>query len=309
MRSLAANFLAAGALLFAIEPARAQVLSAADAVSETLAHDPRVALALAQVAERRGQYQEFTGTFDGAVFFNSQVDYTRQGLAGEVLKEETKRRVQLELVDRFFTNAANSINSILDGGDIDETSLLFIDTAQRNLNGCSPTQTKVEIDLGLDLEGNDQGTVFLCLNAAENFGAVQAIGLDLANQGTLSTDSLRTLYFFSKLTGLTGPLEDFRRETTALLNDQGRIALRIVRQVADGARFARARLGDMPEEHELIDFQNQLGYRHRLRNGIGITPTLELRATEENFAGKLRIVQFGDSTKANLFTADRKSVV
>lgn len=283
--------------------ALADPLTPAEVVRTTLDKSPRVQLALAQVDERAGQLKSSSGIFDGVVFFNSQVDFIRQALVGEVLKDEKKRRIQLELVDRFFTQAANSINAMLEGGDIDESSLLFIETGQRNLNGCSPTQTTVKIDLGPDLEGNDQGTVFLCLNAAENFGTVQAIGIDLANQGTISTDGLRTLYLFARLAGLVGPLEQFRAETIALLNDQGRIALRIVRQVAEAARFARRRLGDLPQEQEQIDFQTQLGYRHRFRNGLGLTPTLELRATEDNFAGKPFIVQLGDSTRANLFTA------
>ncbi len=289
--------------LLPLSSAWAGVLTADQAVSMALDRSPKVRLALAQVAERAAQLEASSGVFDGVVFFNSQVDYVRQALVGEVLKDERKRRIQLELVERFFTKAAESINAMLEGGDIDETSLLFIETAQRNLNGCSPTQTTVKIDLGPDLEGNDQGTVFLCLNAAENFGSVRAIGLDLANQGTISTDGLRTLYLFARLAGLMGPLEQFRAETVALLNDQGRIALRIVRQVAEAARFARRRLGDLPQEQEQIDFQTQLGYRHRFRNGLGLTPSLELRATEENFAGKPFVVQLGDSTRANLFTA------
>jgi outer membrane protein TolC len=299
--------LAGGVLLAA--SAGAQSLSAADAVRETLARDPKVSLALAQVDERSGQYREFSGTFDGVAFVDTKLDVTRQGLAGEVLKEERKRRIQLELVDRFFSNAAESINAFLADGDVDETSLLFLDTAQRNLNKCSPTQTTVVIDLGTDIAGVEEGSVFLCLDSSEDFGTVRAIGLGLPGGGSISTESLRTLYFFSRLRGLTGPLEDFRRETTALLNDQGRIALRIVRQVAESARFARARLGGLPEEQELVDFSTQVGYRHRMRNGIGVTPTLELKATEENFAGKLRIVQFGDSTKANLFTATARVAV
>lgn len=283
--------------------AKAERLSPDSVVQITLERSSKVRLALEQVRERAAQLEASSGIFDGVIFFNSQVDFVRQALVGEVLKDERKRRIQLELVDRFFTRAAESINAMLEGGDIDETSLLFIDTAQRNLNGCSPTQTTVKIDLGPDLEGNDQGTVFLCLNAAENFGSIQALGLDLANQGAISTDGLRTLYLFARLAGLVGPLEQFRAETVALLNDQGRIALRTVRQVAEAARFARRRLGDLPQEQEQIDFQTQLGYRQRFRNGLGFTPTLELRGTEDNFAGKPFVVQLGDSTRANLFTA------
>ncbi len=311
MRSATAALLAAGVLLAAPAPAAAELLTAADAVKETLARDPRVAVALAQVAEREGQLRESRGLFDGTFFMDSQLDYRRQALAGDVLKEESKRRIQLELVDRFFTNAAADIDRFLSDGDIDETSLLFGDARQRSLTGCTPTQTQIEIDLGADIEGNDQGTVFLCLNAAENFGSVESIALSLPdfkdangdNQGAISLESLGTLLIFLRLEGLTGPLLDFQRETIALLNDQGRIALRVVRQVAEAARFARVRLGGLPDEQESIDFQTSLGTRHRFRNGIGLTPTLELRATEENFAGKLRIVQFGDSTTSNLFTA------
>jgi len=307
VRIRAATLLAAGVLLATAGVGRGEVLTAADAVRETLARDPKIALALAQVAEREGQFFETGGLFDPAFFLDSQIDYRRQPLAGEVLKEERKRRIQLELVDRFFSNAARSINDFLPDGDIDETSLLFLETSQRFVSQCSPTQTQVVINLGNDIEGNDQGTIFLCLNAAEDFGSVQSIGLSLPEleneKGPISLESLRTMLFFVRLQGLTGPLLDFQRETTALLNDQGRIALRIVRQVAEAARFARARLGRLPDEQESIDFQTSLGTRHRFRNGIGLTPTLELRATEENFSGKLRIVQFGDSTTANLFTA------
>lgn len=300
-----------GVLLATADAGRSEVLSAADAVRETLARNPQIALALAQVAEREGQSFESRGLFDASFFLDSQFDFRRQALAGEVLKEESKRRIQLELVDRFFTNAAADIDRFLADGDIDESSLLFGNTDQRSVNGCGPTQTKVEIDLGADIEGNDQGTVFMCLNASENFGSVQSIAVSFGdfidengnNLGPFSLESLSTLKMFLRLEQISPRLQDFQQELIKLLNDQGRIALRITRQVAEAARFARARLGRLPDEQESIDFQTSLGTRHRFRNGIGLTPTLELRATEENFSGKLHIVQFGDSTTSNLFTA------
>lgn len=311
MRLRAATLLAAGALFATAGLGRCEVLTASDAVRETLARDPKIALALAQAAEREGQFFESRGLFDPAFFFDSQLDFRRQELAGEVLKEESKRRIQLELVDRFFTNAAEDIDRFLADGDIDESSLLFGDTSQRTADGCGPTQTKVEIDLGADIEGNEQGTIFLCLNAAENFGSVQSIAVSFGeyidengtNHGPISLESLSTLRIFLRLSQIAPELQEFQQELIKLLNDQGRIALRIVRQVAEAARFARARLGRLPDEQESIDFQTSFGTRHRFRNGIGLTPTLELRATEENFSGKLRIVQFGDSTTSNLFTA------
>ncbi len=309
--------LAGGVLLATAAAAGAATLTAADAVRETLARDPKVAQALAQVAERRGQREELTGNFDGVAFVDSKVDYTRQALAGEVLKDEKKRRIQLELVDRFFTDAGLDLERILRDRNalFDTNSLLFVGQDQRGISNCGVTQTEVRIDLGVDVEGRAQGEVFLCLDTVNDFGTVRAIGSELqcseeckadpqcARQCEVSADSLSTLLFFARLEGLNTPLETLARESRSLLEDQARIALRLVRLVAEGARYARARLGDLPEEHELIDFSTQLGYRKRLRNGIGITPALELRATEENFAGKLRIVAFGDSTKSNLFTA------
>lgn len=309
MRRRTAARMAAGVALATALPAAAELLTAADAVRETLARDPRVALALAQMAEREGQYRESRGLFDGTFFVDSQLDHRRQALAGEILKEESKRRIQLELVERFFNNAARDIDRFLADGDIDESSLLFGDTSQRSVNGCGPTQTKVEIDLGADIEGNDQGTVFLCLNAAENFGSVQSIGISLTEAGAISPQDLSTLRIFLRLAQLAPELDEFRQELVKLLNDQGRIALRLVRQVAQAAHFARERLGGLPDEQISIDFQTSLGTRHRLRNGIGISPTLELRALEENFSGKLRIVQFGDSTTSNLFTATARVAV
>lgn len=317
MRLRLALPLAGGVWLAAAAAGGARTLTAADAVRETLARDPQVAQALAQVAERRGQNLELTGAFDGVAFVDSTVDYTRQALAGEVLKDERKRRIQLDLVDRFFTNTALDLESILRGENAlnDTNSLFFGQTDQRQGGNCGVSQTEVRIDLGVDIEGEQQGEVFLCLDTVNDFGSVRAIGTTLqcsdeckadpecANQCEVSVDSLRTLLFFANLEGLNTPLETLAHESRSLLEDQARIALRLVRLVAEGARYARARLGGLPDEHELIDFSTQLGYRRRLRSGIGITPALELRATEENFAGKLRIVAFGDATNSNLFTA------
>lgn len=317
MRLARALPLAGGVWLAAAAAAGGVTLTAADAVRETLARDPRIAQALAQVAERRGQNLEFTGSFDGVAFLDSKVDYQRQALAGEVLKDERKRRIQLDLVDRFFSNAARDLELRLNEQNAlsDVNSLLFGRSEERQGGNCGVSQTEVRIDLGVDIEGNPQGEVFLCLDTANDFGSVRAIGTDIqcsdeckadpacAEKCDISLESLRTLLFFSLLEGLGTPLETMAHESRALLEDQARISLRLVRLVAEGARYSRARLGGLPDEHELIDFTTQLGYRQRLRNGIGITPSLELRATEENFAGKLRIVAFGDSEKSNLFTS------
>lgn len=317
MRLARALPLAGGVWLAAAAAAGGTTLTAADAVRETLARDPKVAQALAQVAERRGQNLELTGSFDGTAFVDAKVDYQRQALAGEVLKDERKRRIQLDLVDRFFSNAARDLELRLREQNAlsDVNSLLFGRSEERQGGNCGVSQTEVRIDLGADIEGNPQGEVFLCLDTANDFGSVRAIGTDVqcsdeckadpecAKQCDISLDSLRTLLFFANLEGLGTPLETMAHESRALLEDQARIALRLVRLVADGARYARERLGGLPEEHELIDFTTQVGYRQRLRNGIGITPALEFRATEENFAGKLRIVAFGDSEKSNLFTS------
>ena len=308
--------LAGGVCLAAAAAAGAATLTAADAVRETLARDPKVAQALAQVAERRGQHDELTGNFDGVAFVDTKVDYTRQALAGEVLKEEMKRRIQLELVDQFFTRAGENLATILTDRNalFDSNSLLFANQDQRGISNCAITQTEVRIDLGVDIEGKSQGEVFLCLNTLNDFGTLRAFGAeiecsddckakpDCARKCEVSADSLSTLVFLARLEGLNTPLETLAHESRSLLEDQARIALRLVRLVSEGARYARARLGGLPDEQELIDFSTQIGYRKRLRNGIGITPALELRATEENFAGKLRIIAFGDSTKSNLFT-------
>src|SRR5690606_20151558 len=131
------------------------------------------AQALAQVAERRGQNLEFTGSFDGVAFLDSKVDYQRQALAGEVLKDERKRRIQLDLVDRFFSNAARDLELRLNEQNAlsDVNSLLFGRSEERQGGNCGVSQTEVRIDLGVDIEGNPQGEVFLCLDTANDFGS------------------------------------------------------------------------------------------------------------------------------------------
>jgi outer membrane protein TolC len=325
VRAARALALAGGVVLAVAAPGGAQEISPADAVRETLARDPELQIALAQVAEREGQYLEFTGPFDPVAFADSTLDYQRQDLAGEVLKEEKKRRIQLELVDRFFSNAAADLERILRGENAlnDENSLFFLDTSQRTNGECGPTQTTIEIDLGLSIDGRNQGKVNLCLDSGNDFGSIRAFAAQIdcpaeceadpdckrrfCNQ--IDLDSLRTLLFFSRLEGLSAPLDTLARESRAILEDQARIALQLVRRVAESARFARIRLGGLPDEHEIYNWSTQLGYRQRLRNGIGITPTLELRALEENFAGKLRIVQFGDVAKSNFFIATARVAV
>jgi outer membrane protein TolC len=329
VRSLAALALAGGALLTAATHGGAEVLTPADAVRETLALDPEIRIALAKSDERRGQYLEAAGPFDGVAFVDSTLDYVRTPLAGEIRKEERNRRIQLELVERFFGQAAEGLEDFLCLSDpatnpedceqvlFDNNSLFFLNTENRSLNQCGPTQTTVEIDLGTSIDGREQGRVFLYFNSGNDFGSLTSFGAKLVcspecesdpeckrrNCDQIDLDTLRTLIAQGQLAFLEGALATVGQEARSLLEDQARIALTIVRRVSEAARFSRRRLGGLPDEHEAFDFNTRVGYRHRLRNGIGISPTLELRALEENFAGKLRIVGFGDLTKSNLFQA------
>ena len=317
MRLARALPLAGGVWLAAAAAAGGVTLTAADAVRETLARDPKVAQALAQVAERRGQNLEFTGSFDGTAFVDAKVDYQRQALAGEVLKDERKRRIQLDLVDRFFSNAARDLELRLREQNAlsDVNSLLFGRSEQRQgatagfprpRSGSTSAPTSRGIPRARSSSAwTPPTTSGRCGRSAPTSSAPTSARptRSAPSKCDISLASLRTLLFFANLEILGTPLETMAHESRALLEDQARIALRLVRLVADGARYARARLGGLPDEHELIDFTTQLGYRQRLRNGIGITPALEFRATEENFAGKLRIVAFGDSEKSNLFSS------
>jgi outer membrane protein TolC len=329
VRAFRALALAGGVLLMVAAPGGAEVLTPADAVRETLALDPEVRIALAKVAERQGQYLEFSGAFDGVAFADSTLDYNRIPLSGETLKEERNRRIQLELVERFFGNASEALEDFLCLSDpavnpetcdqvlFDTNSLFFLNNQQRTLNPCGPTQTTVEIDLGTSIDGVDQGKVNLCFNSGNDFGSLTSFGAKLvcspecesdpackrAKCDQIDLDVLRTLIAMAQLDSLSGALETIGFEARALLEDQARIALTLVRRVEEAARFARRRLGGLPDELETYDFSTRLGYRHRLNNGIGISPSLELRALEDNFSGKLRIVGFGDLTKSNLFQA------
>lgn len=315
MRSRApfAGALAVGCLAASLAaPARA--ISPADAVRSTLDHQPAVALALAQLDERRGSAQQAAGGFDNLLFASSALNYNRQELIGSKLKEEQKRRIQLEVVNYYFDQVSRQLGD----PDVGEDTLLFGGGNLLVGESCPFGQVEVQLNLGKDISGVDQGTTSFCLNNPNPaFGPDTIVidGLDLGNCDPAtappgapcinlkSLSNLSTLVSLAELnvigTFLEGPLSDTQKE----LNDFARIIQRIVNLVVEGSRFQLDRLGRVPVDEELIDMQAQVGTQFKFRNGAVLTPALQLQSSEANFIGKKRIVSYGDSSVPNFFNA------
>lgn len=278
-------------------------ISVREAVERTLRNSYNLQKAEQTVAERAGAWQESGGVFDGSMFFDSSFELRQQELLRAQLTPEIKRRVPLELLaisllspdgpPGALDRAANAIQNRLPT----ELSLLF--------DECTDLQERVIIDL-------DGGrTVTMCLNSdglpesIDPGGATGGLGSIGSTQSL--AEVLRVLQLVRALTDLFGDdlddaLENVGRDIEEGVTDLLRMIASDLRTIAVALRLQRAQLGDLPSEEQQLDLKLELGQRWRYRNGIGLTSSVLLMGSEDNYAGKPLDVAFGDSFSPNTFT-------
>jgi outer membrane protein len=257
-------------------------LALSAAVDSMLRASPEVQRSVAVVTQNRGVLQEASGAFDRTFSVTSALNYNRLDLTPSKIETEVDRRLQLGLpADDLDQVAAQIAAHVPSSG-----SLLF--------SSCATTNTVVEVQVG-----NGQPPVFICFDANN-----QVVGFVLNNQtiglGSINSSALDRLLLFNALqhSGLSISLDT--QEVLDGFDDLLNFLSRQLHLAASSLRLQFDEAGPIPEEEDTIDFETQIAYQWRFRNGLSVTPMLSLRGIEDHYGGKSQSPIFGDTTIPNL---------
>lgn len=257
-----------------------------EAVARTLRSSWAIREEATRLDERRGVLEEALGVFDPTLFSSASFSFRQEALINGEIQPEIRRRVPLEFAAIATTEGPPGIL---------DRAAEFIESrtpeaAAIVLRECNEfTDTRFIVDAGTE------GTITLCLDANGNLHGI--VLEDLAVGG----DDLDRLISTLQVLELLG--DEFQAETQNAIRNLLATTSSILRQFAEALRLARARLGGVPDEQELMDLTMEVGQRRLFRNGIALTATFGIVGTEDRFDDKRRSPASGGMTRPATFTS------
>ncbi len=256
-------------------------LRLAEVVEISLEQSPELLIAAERVKESEGDFRAISGLFDSRFMAESRFRFSSQELIGSRLEEERERRLRLEIFAQALDLVADSIIDGLSEKGLDRLSLVF-------QNDCRRNQTRIVITRP------DGSRIILCRNFSGSITGISTVG----------DGDLRDAHGeIQSLLNNNGNLnEDLRRDVAAAFADQLRDIARLLHGISESLALQRTRLGDLPEEEQLLQWDLTLTHQFRFRTGISVSPFFSLQSTERNFAGKELRPSFGDAQDPNTFS-------